>query len=338
MSKKLLYIGNKPSQSSGTVTTIETLSLLLASEGFDVITASAAKNKAHRLLDMLATTFKYRNKVDYVLIDTYSTLNFTYAVAVAYLCRKFKIPYIPILHGGDLLSRLLISPKASAKLFGNAYTNVSPSHYLMRAFKKAGFSNITYLPNTIEIANYPFLLRKEIKPKLLWVRSFAEIYNPILALKVLKNLKDNGQEASLCMIGPFKDKSIDQCRQFNETHNLGAEFTGKLEKEAWIERSTAFDIFINTTNFDNTPVSVMEAMALGLPIVSTDVGGMPYLIESGTDGILVPPDNEDAFVEAIEKLIMQPELAIDMAEKARFKVENFDWQHVKHSWHSLLNN
>ena len=113
MQKRILYIGNKPSQRTGTVTTIETLSLLLASEGFEVITASSAKNKVLRLLDMIATTIKYRNNVDYVLIDTYSTLNFTYAVAVAKLCRRFMIPYIPILHGGDLPNRLVKSPKAS---------------------------------------------------------------------------------------------------------------------------------------------------------------------------------------------------------------------------------
>ncbi len=336
MQKKILYLGNKPSQRTGTVTTIETLSLLLASEGFEVITASAVKNRALRLLDMITATIKYRNVVDYVLIDTYSTLNFTYAVVVAKLCRKFKIPYIPILHGGDLPNRLVKSPKACANLFGNAYTNVSPSHYLMYEFKKAGFSNVTYIPNTIEIINYPFLLRKEIEPKLLWVRSFSKVYNPILAIKILKELLPRFPEASLCMVGPEKDGSLSECKESAKNENLPVTFTGRLKKQDWIALSAAYSIFINTTNVDNTPVSVIEAMALGLPVISTNVGGIPYLIDSETTGILVPPNDAEELTVAICSLLTDNSLASSLSENARRKVEAFDWKEVKGSWLALL--
>lgn len=337
MSKKLLYIGNKPSRSTGTVTTIETLSLLLASEGFEVVTASAAKNKAHRLLDMIITTFRQRKKVDFVLIDTYSTLNFAYAVAVAKLCRKYKVPYIPILHGGDLPNRLIRSPKLAKNLFGKAHVNVSPSHYLTEAFNKAGFDNVIYIPNTIEISNYPFLLRKEIKPKLLWVRSFSEVYNPMLALKVLQELLPKYPNATLCMVGPEKDGTLSLCKQFSQKEQLAVTFTGRLEKQAWIELSAQYDIFLNTTNFDNMPVSVVEAMALGLPIISTNVGGIPFLVEDRVNGLLVSPNDVKGFIQAIDEVIKQPEEAVLRTESARKKANTFDWENVKHKWLTLLN-
>ena len=66
--------------------------------------------------------------------------------------------------------------------------NVAPSPYLLEAFQNKGFQNLTYIPNTIEIINYPFLKRKVYAPKLLWVRAFADIYNPILALEVFSLL------------------------------------------------------------------------------------------------------------------------------------------------------
>ena len=337
MSKKLLYVGNKPSQSTGTVTTIESLSLLLAAEGFEVITTSAAKNKAHRLLDMIVTTFKNRKRVDYVLIDTYSTLNFTYAVTIAKLCRFYKIPYIPILHGGDLPRRLKKSPKASKKLFGKAHQNIAPSLYLKEVFNNAGFLNVAYIPNTIEITNYPFLIRKEIKPKLLWVRSFSEVYNPTLALKVLQKLRMQYPEASLCMVGPEKDGSLAKCKAISERQQLAVTFTGRLEKKEWISLSSQYDIFINTTNFDNMPVSVVEAMAVGIPIISTNVGGIPYLIQHENTGILVSPNDVTGFVNAISTLIQQPEYGVLLAENARKKAVTCDWENVKHSWLTLLN-
>src|SRR5690606_27971952 len=95
-------------------------------------------------------------------------------------------------------------------------------------------------------------------------------------------------------------------------------------------------IFINTTNFDNTPVSVMEAMALGLPIISTNVGGMPFLIDSGADGILVSPNNAQAFVDAINDFIKNPSKAEMISLKAKEKVEGFDWEKLKERWIELL--
>ena len=338
MSKeKILYIGNKLGiNSRGTATTLDVLSVQLEREGFTIYSASANRSKIFRLLDMLFAVFKYRNKVDLVLIDTYSTMNFQYAVAVANLCRLFRLPYIPILHGGNLPRRLQKSRSLAYKLFNGAKTNVAPSKYLMEEFATEGYHNLTYIPNTIEIEQYPFLARKEIGPKLLWVRSFAEIYNPMLALQVVEKLKEEFSNVSLCMIGPEKDGSLQKCKEYATEHQLPVIFTGMLSKEAWRQRSMDYDIFINTTNFDNTPVSVMEAMALGLPVISTKVGGIPYLIEDQKDGLLVPPDDRYPFVNAIRKLCTNNDLAISLSTNARKKVEGFDWQNVKQHWLTLL--
>ncbi|MAP79599.1 MAG: glycosyl transferase family 1 [Aequorivita sp.] len=334
--KKLLYIGNKLSQKGGTVTSVETLGSFLNREGYNVITSSAAKNKVVRLVEMLVAVITHRKQVSYVLIDTYSTQNFYYALLTGYLCKVFKLQYIPILRGGNLNKRLEKNKFFSKILFENAYTNVAPSKFIFEQFKSAGFANITFIPNTVKIENYPFLQREEIHPKLLWVRSFAEIYNPILALEVVEILKQKGFEVALCMVGPEKDGALANCKKIAADLNLPVTFTGLLQKDEWIKLSKNYDIFLNTTNFDNMPVSVMEAMALGLPVISTNVGGMPYLIENGTNGILIPPNNANKFVTVIEKLCTDPLLAQKLAINARSKIEKLDWQHIKQDWKELL--
>jgi len=333
--KKILYIGNKLS-SKGTLTTIETLSNLLSSEGCEVVSVSNVQNKIVRLLDMLWSTFKFRSKVDIVLIDTYSTRNFYYAVIVAEICRLFKIPYIPILHGGNLPFRIEKSPKVSQKLFKGAKTNIAPSHYLLNAFKEKGYTNLTYIPNTIELKKYPYKKRETIKLNLLWVRSFSEIYSPKLALEIIEKLVSQNIQVSLCMVGPEKDGSLKECQEIVIQKKLPVTFTGLLSKEEWIDLSKDFDLFINTTNFDNTPVSVMEAMALGLPVISTNVGGIPYLIENGKTGVLVPSNNSQAFVDEIDALFNNPLKAIEISKNARIAVEKFDWEVVKGLWNNLL--
>ena len=335
--KSLLYIGNKLAVHGKNPTAIDELSTKLEAEGYAVITASSKQDKIFRLLDMVFTTVQNRNRVELVLIDTYSTQNFYFAVIIAALCRFFKLPYIPILHGGNLPSRLKNSKRLCKTLFGKALTNVAPSKYMIRQFQTAGFQNITYIPNTLEIKKYPFQLRKSITPKLLWVRSFSEIYNPLLALETVEILKKKGMDVSLCMVGPDKDGSLQRCKKIAAELQLPITFTGMLKKKEWIALSKDFDIFINTTNFDNMPLSVMEAMALGMPVVSTNVGGLPFLIENNVNGLLIPPNNPGAFVNAIEAICSNDVKARELAKNARLQTEGFDWEKVKQRWIKLLN-
>lgn len=333
---KIVYIGNCLSANGSTITSIETLSKNLEKEGFQMIVASNKRNKFLRFLDMVFTVYKNRNKAKTVLIDTYSTLNFYYAVSISLLCRSYKIPYIPILHGGNLPKRLIKSQFLSRQLFGNAKTNVAPSKYLLNAFSNRGYDNLTFIPNTLKIKNYPFKLRTNITPNLIWVRSFSKIYNPKLAIEIIEKLVSQNIHAKLYMIGPKKDESFDACKNIVETKNLPVVFTGMLKKEEWINIAETCDIFINTTQIDNTPVSVIEAMALGLPVISTNVGGLPFLIKDNVTGLLVPPNDAEAFVYKINQLIANTEKTKQLSLNARRFAESFDWELVKQKWITLL--
>ncbi|MDO5981682.1 glycosyltransferase family 4 protein [Flavivirga spongiicola] len=333
--KSLLYIGNQ-FNNKGNQSSIDILGLLFRGEGYKVFSASKKKNIVLRLCHMLWTCFKYKRKVDVVLIDTYSTLNFYYAFFVSQLCRLLKLRYIPILHGGNLPERLKKSPGLSKAIFNHAYKNVAPSEYMKSNFEDLGYLNIVCIPNSITLNNYTFQERPFDKVKLLWVRSLSKIYNPILAIKVLKALKDLNMNAELCMVGPDSDGSMQKVIDYAKELKVEVTFTGKLSKEEWIEKSKDYNIFINTTNFDNMPVSVIEAMALGLPIISTNVGGMPFLIEDGHTGILVEPDSVKAFIKAIKKLLNSPKESSIMALNARKTAEQLDWNVVKNQWFQVL--
>ncbi|WP_372755900.1 glycosyltransferase family 4 protein [Mariniflexile sp.] len=334
--KKLLYIGNNLSHSGKTQTTIETLSKSLRQEGYEVFTYSNKSNKVLRLFDMLFAILKHSKTIDYVLIDTYSTSNFYYAFLSSLFCHFLNLKYIPILHGGNLPNRLKTNPRLSKVIFCKSFKNIAPSNYIKYEFEKLGYNNIDSIPNSIEIEKYPFKEKDFKTVRLLWVRSFSELYNPLLAVQILKDLQKEKIEASLCMVGPDNDGSLERTKDYAKKLNVKVKFTGKLSKPDWIKLSNDYNIFINTTNFDNMPVSVIEAMALGLPIISTNVGGLPFLIENGAEGVLVAPNNPAEFVMAIKNLQSNTENTRQMVFKARNKVNNFDWQIVKNLWIRVL--
>jgi glycosyltransferase involved in cell wall biosynthesis len=332
--KKIIYIGNHLKGSNPT--TLNLLTASLVAEGFTIAIYSNKKNKFLRLLHMCWGVI-WNRKADFVLIDTYSTSNFYYALVVSQLARCFSIPYIPILHGGNLPKRIQNNPKLSNLIFKNAFINIAPSNYLFSAFQKNSYQ-VKFIPNAIELKHYTFKERTSIQPKLLWVRAFQNIYNPQMAVEVLSLLKKYYPTAKLCMVGPDKDRSFAKVKKLAQEKGLlnAIEFTGLLTKEAWIAKSKELDIFINTTTIDNTPVSVVEAMALGLPVVSTNVGGLPYLIEDQINGLLVENGAAKEMAHAIIELIENPAKAQQIINNARSLVEKFELEVVIAQWKKLL--
>jgi glycosyltransferase involved in cell wall biosynthesis len=334
--KKILYIGNNLKTKTSNVASIQLLGGLLESEGYAVYFASAKRNKLLRLCDMVFSLLRYQNRVKYVLIDVYSTQNFYFALIISQLCRLFGKPYITNLNGGNLPLRLERNPYLSSLIFKHAHMNVSPSYYLQQAFEAHGYTDVKYIPNSIAMKDYAFQSKTYKTIKLLWVRSFSKIYNPSLAIQVLRHLLDQGYAAELCMVGPDADGSLKAVKKLAKQLKVKVRFTGKLSKPEWTTLAKDYNVFLNTTNFDNAPVSVIEAMALGLPVVSTNVGGMPFLIDNGKNGVLVAPENAEALCTAIIRLHEQPKFANTVALNARAMVEAFDWETVKLEWFEVL--
>lgn len=337
MSKSILYIGNKLQKHGFTPTSIETLGERMK-EFADVKQVSDKRNFALRILHMwwAALTCSKNRKV---VIDTYSTAAFNFAWTVGRICQIRGLSYFPILRGGDLPNRYDRSPGKVKGLFDHAKGIIAPSNYLKATLEERWGGTIDLIPNYIELQNYNFLERVKPRPRLLWVRAFHETYNPHMAVDVLFELLKKYPETELCMVGPDKDGTMESTKQYAIEKGVESSLriTGRLGKPEWLALSEEYDIFINTTNFDNTPVSVIEAMALGLPVVTTNAGGIPYLFQSGVEGIQTPVGDAKAMIDAVSSIIESPETGLKMSRKAREMVNHFSWDHVKEQWIKMLN-
>ena len=295
-----------------------------------------SKNIFFRIFEMVIFTFKNIKNCNYILLDTYSSRGFWYVYIISSIAKVYKKKYITILHGGGLPLRLKSFPLISKSIFNQAYLNISPSLFLKHHFRKAGYKT-KYIPNIVNTDLYNFKLRKNIKPKLLWVRSFHEVYNPLLAVDILYRLLKKYPESELCMIGPDKDGTMIKVKNRIKELDIDKSITikGYLKKQEWVELSINYDIFINTTSFDNHPVSLIEAMLLGIPIVSSNVGWIPYLINDNLTGLLSAPGDIDSFLNNIIKLL-KGNYSEKITIEARKKAESFSWSQVEPLWEKVF--
>lgn len=303
-----------------------------------MIATSQYPGRLIRLFDMISTIWTQRHKYGVAQVDVYSGKAFFGTEIVCWFLRRVRRPYILTLHGGNL-------PKFSHKwswrftrLFRSAAKITAPSSYLINSMRRYR-EDIKLIPNPLNLKSYSFKLRSAAKGNLVWLRAFHDIYNPCLALRVIALLREEFPDIHLIMIGPDKgDGSLPRFRQLAKELKVDHRITivGPVPKKDisfWLNKG---DIFLNTTNVDNTPVSVIEAMACGLCVVSTDVGGIPHLLSDERDAVLVPPEDPVAMAAAVRRILSDPEFSCRLSQNAREKSEDYDWSIILPMWQKTL--
>ena len=306
--------------------------------GWPVITTSAKPHRIARVAEMIGDVWRQRHSYDIAHVEVYSGAAFFWAELVCELLRLMGKPFVLTLHGGNLPVFAERRPRRIRRLIESAFAVTTPSGFLYERMSRYR-SDLTLVPNPIDLSSYHFTPRTTPKPRLIWLRSFHKIYNPTLAPRVVARLIEEFPDTQLTMIGP--DKGDDS---FNQTKNLAADlgvghhihFPGPIPKReisSWLARH---DIFLNTTNVDNAPVSVIEAMAGGLCVVNTNVGGIPYLLEHQRDALLVPANDAEQMAAAVRQILTDRELSARLSHQARAKAEQYDWPTIMPQWERLL--
>lgn len=309
----------------------------LASAGWRMQIVSRRRNRVGRVFEILWTCWRERRRYQVAAVDLYSGPAFFWAKAACWMLRKAGKPYILMLHGGNLPKFSARRAKLVRQLLGSAVVATAPSEYL-REHMQPYWKDIQVLPNAININAYTFRIRRRAR-RLIWLRAFHEVYNPEMAVQALALLKQDFPDIHLTMIGPDKgDGSLQRTQREAERLCVIDHLTllGSVRKEEVPEKLADSDIFLNTARIDNTPVSVLEAMASGLCVVSTSVGGIPYLVRAEYEALLVPSDNAGSMAEAVRRIILEPDLSWRLSYNARRKAEQLDWSVILPRWEKLL--
>jgi L-malate glycosyltransferase len=336
-SPRLCFVGGMMGRNPGQITQQgQVLSDLFARDGYAVTSVSAFQNRYRRLIDILWTLFRTRKQTDIMILEVYGGRSFVVEDVASWLASRFHFPIVMWLHGGALPQFMARFPRWCKRVLNRADLLIAPSPFLAREVARLSFE-ARVIPNVIDLKNYPYRHRRKLGPKLFWMRSFHPVWNPQMAVRLLARIRKTFVHATLCMGGPDKGskREVEKLAASLAVTD-GVRFAGFLNLRQKVQESNAADIFINTNRIDNTPVAIVEACAMGLPVISTDVGGIPDLLTHGVTGILVSDNDDEAMAKAVEDLINNPDLAECLSRNGRLLAERFSWEQVRPQWETLF--
>ena len=317
----------------------ERLAERLGDDGVTVRTTSGRIGRAARAVDTGRTVRSWKGDVDVVVVMVFSGPGFAMADLATRSAGALGVPVVLWLHGGNLPGFTHRHRRWAGTVRRRAAAIVAPSPYLVGAMGATtapppGRAPVV-IPNVLAEACRPFVPRRPLRPRLLWMRTFHPLYRPEWAIDVLARLLDHCPDATLTMAGQDRG-GLSTVR--TKVHDAGLDqhvrFAGFLDAPAKDHAFADHDLFVNTSAADNAPVSLLEAAAHGLPIVSTAVGGIPDLFPDGGAALLA--DDPTGLAEAAVRLLDDADLATALASAAHERARESTWERVGPRWHHLL--
>ena len=205
---------------------------------------------------------------------------------------------------------------------------VVPSAYLVDVFAKHGLAS-TSIPNFVELEQWPYRRRARLAPRFVANRNHEKLYNVACVIRAFARIQSRVPDATLVLIGNGAQHSA--LRALATQLGLrGVSFEGQVSPSAMPGYFDAADIYLNSPNIDNMPTSILEAFAAGVPVISSDAGGIPYIIRNGENGVLVGRDDHEAMAAAALDLLDDAGRAVRLADTARAEVlERYSWPAVR---------
>lgn len=209
-----------------------------------------------------------------------------------------------------------------------AHAVTVPSAFLGRVFAARGIATVE-VPNITDLDRFTFRERAALAPRLLVNRNFEPIYNVGLAVEAFARVRARHSAATLTLAGEGPEEASLRARVAALGLGDSVAFPGRIANDAMPALYDAHDVWLNPTDVDNMPVSVLECLASGLPVVSTSAGGVPDLVTHEREALLVPPRDPEAMAAAALRLLDDPALARRLAAAGRSRAAAFGWAAVR---------
>jgi L-malate glycosyltransferase len=281
-------------------------------------------------LQYLPLLFRELARADVVHVFSASYSSFLLAPLPAILvARTLGKPVLFNYRSGHAPNHFARSPAARWAL-RSVDLNVVPSPYLVSVFSRFGAS-AEVIPNIVDLGRFRYRDRDPLRPRLLSTRNLEPLYNVACTVEAFRIVQARRPDATLTLVGAGRDEAA--LRTLVARLGLrGVTFVGRVEPDRIAELYAAHDIYVQSPNVDNMPTSILEAAASGLPVVSTEAGGVPVMVASGVNGLLAPLNDHETLAAHVLRLLDDAPLARRLALAAFDGCQRCTWAAVRDEW------
>ncbi len=275
--------------------------------------------------------FRELRRADLVHIFSASYSSFLLAPLPAVLvARLLGKPILLNYHSGEAPDHLRRSWIARRVLLRHVDLNVVPSPFLRGVLASFGIE-AEVVHNTIDLQDFRYRVREPLAPRLLSTRNFEPLYNVACVLRAFARVQAQHPDASLVLVGSGSEDAALRSLA-SELRLRRVTFAGSVPPSHIARFYADADIYLQSPSIDNMPLSVLEAFASGLPVVSTGVGGVPTILTHGVHGLLAPDDDDAALAAHVLHLLAHPDEARRMAAAAHRSCLQYGWPEVREGW------
>jgi glycosyltransferase involved in cell wall biosynthesis len=261
-----------------------------------------------------------------------SYLSFLLAPAPAAIIGKlFGKRIVLNYHSGEAEDHLRRSLTSIQRVLTCVDCVVVPSEYLQQVFGKFGIKT-TVIPNVVDLEAFPFKERAIFYPRFLVARTLEPLYNVGCVLRAFRVIQDRFPEARLTIVGNGSEElSLKELAAALGLENV--QFAGRVERALIPRYFAEHDLMLNASNIDNMPLSILEAFASGIPVVSTMAGGIPYLVKDRETGMLVHLDDHQSLAARAIELLENQHLSRSIVQQAYNEcLKKYSWSVIRDQW------
>ena len=267
---------------------------------------------------------------DLIHVFSASYFSFLLAPTPAILIAKFYRKKVVLnYHSGEAADHLARWPSA-ARTVRRADAVVVQTNYLVEVFARFGLT-ARAIPNHLERTALRFAERTPLRPAFLSNRNLEPHYNVGCVLRAFALIQKQTADARLTVVGDGSQRAELE-RLARELALRDVRFLGLVKPEEMAELYNEADIFLNGSEIDSMPISILEAFAGGLLVVTTDAGGIPWIVRDKETGLIVRRGDYQALAQAALQLLRDEKLAARLAANARREVEKYSWPRVRDAW------
>jgi glycosyltransferase involved in cell wall biosynthesis len=339
---RICLVGPLPPPAGGMANQTAQLAELLRGDGFDieVVQTNSPYRPAwvggirvvralFRLLPYMARLWSRIGAADLVHLMANSGWSwFLFAMPAALVARLRGVPLIVNYRGGEAASFLETSAWAVRPVVRRAAALVVPSGFLQGVFGRFGMASMI-VPNIVDLSRFrPAAGGVEAGFHLLVARNLEPIYDNATAIRALAIVRR--AVPTTCMTIAGEGPQLRALQRLAEELGVAAaiRFCGRVDNARMPALYAGASASINPSLADNMPISVLESLASGVPVVSTDVGGVKHLVEHEHTALLVPPGDAGAMAQAVLRLLRDRDLAVRLRANGLEAVRRFDWDSV----------